>query len=151
MFTGKRVMTTDETKKGLSWDDWARILGRDLATLDVDEIVTADMRLGAIRRRLVREERAAARADAAHRRRFEFHRTNGDKLKVGTPLKDEASHDNQKQNRSSKWPPVIFGAPWVGPPAALISELDGDQMPPIVSLPPGNSKSAPKLHSSVPA
>jgi hypothetical protein len=34
--------------------------------------------------------------------------------------------------------------------AALISELDGDQTPPIASLPPGNSKSAPKLHSSVP-
>jgi hypothetical protein len=33
---------------------------------------------------------------------------------------------------------------------ALISELDGDQTPPIASLPPGNSKSAPKLHSSVP-
>jgi hypothetical protein len=33
--------------------------------------------------------------------------------------------------------------------AALISELDGDQTP-IASLPPGNSKSAPKLHSSVP-
>jgi hypothetical protein len=34
--------------------------------------------------------------------------------------------------------------------AALISELDDDQTPPIASLPPGNSKSAPKLHSSVP-
>jgi hypothetical protein len=45
-------MTDDDTERGLSWEAWARILGRDPATLDVDEIITADMRLGADRRRL---------------------------------------------------------------------------------------------------
>jgi hypothetical protein len=32
----------DTVSQGLEWDDWARILGRDPATLDVDEIITAD-------------------------------------------------------------------------------------------------------------
>ena len=41
-----------EAQTGLSWEDWARMLGRDPAELDVDEILMADMRLGAERRRL---------------------------------------------------------------------------------------------------
>ena len=41
-----------KAQTGLTLEDWARLLGRDPATLDPDEIISADMAHGAERRRL---------------------------------------------------------------------------------------------------
>src|SRR5262249_29270418 len=37
-----------------------------------------------------------------------------DDLKADSGVEDEASQNNQKQNRSGERSPLIFGAPWVG-------------------------------------
>jgi hypothetical protein len=39
--------------------------------------------------------------------------------KLGAAVDDECSHDNEKDNCADEWPPVIFGAPWVGPPTVV--------------------------------
>jgi hypothetical protein len=50
---------------------------------------------------------------------FNLIELNGDKLKVGSAVEDESTQDDEEQNRSSERPPIIFGAPWVGPPAGV--------------------------------
>ena len=42
-------MASTKDDDGLCWDDWARLLGRDPADLDVDEIISLDMAMGAER------------------------------------------------------------------------------------------------------
>jgi hypothetical protein len=50
---------------------------------------------------------------------FRLIELDGDDLKADSAVEDEASQDNQKQNRSGERPPVILGAPWVGPPTIV--------------------------------
>lgn len=38
---------------------------------------------------------------------------------MGNAVEDESSQDDEEQNRSSERSPIIFGAPWVGPPAVV--------------------------------
>ncbi len=50
-----RKMSDGENAGCLSWEAWAALLGRDPEGLDVGEIITADMAMGSVRRRLVQE------------------------------------------------------------------------------------------------
>jgi hypothetical protein len=42
---------------------------------------------------------------------------------VGAAVDDESSQDNEKQNCGGDWPRVIFGAPWIGPPAVVAARI----------------------------
>jgi hypothetical protein len=44
---------------------------------------------------------------------------HGDDLQVDAAVENEASQDKEKHNRRDERPPLIFGAPWVGPPAVV--------------------------------
>ena len=41
------------------------------------------------------------------------------RLQVDAAVENEASQDKEKHNRRDERPPLIFGAPWVGPPAVV--------------------------------
>jgi hypothetical protein len=45
---------------------------------------------------------------------------NSDDLKVGAAVDDESSQNNEKQNCGGDRSPVMFGAPWVGPPTIVV-------------------------------
>jgi hypothetical protein len=48
---------------------------------------------------------------------------SGDQLKVGAAVDDESRQDNEKQNCGGDWLPIIFGAPWIGPPAVVATSV----------------------------
>src|SRR5262249_16034096 len=44
-------------------------------------------------------------------------------LKVGAAVDEESSQDNEKHNRGSDRPPIIFRAPWIGPSAIVAARV----------------------------
>ncbi len=40
-------------------------------------------------------------------------------LEVDAAIDDQSCQDNEKHNRGCERPPVVFGAPWVGPPTVV--------------------------------
>ena len=40
--------------------------------------------------------------------------------KIGAAVDDECSQDDEKDNCGDEGPPVIFGAPWIGPSAIVV-------------------------------
>ena len=44
---------------------------------------------------------------------------NGDELKIDAAVDDEPTQDDEEQNRSGERSPIIFRAPWVGPPTVV--------------------------------
>jgi hypothetical protein len=47
-------------------------------------------------------------------------------LKVdATAIDDQSSQDNEKHNCGGDRPPIVFGAPWVGPPTVVARPTSG--------------------------
>jgi hypothetical protein len=44
---------------------------------------------------------------------------NGDELKIDAAVDDEPTQDDEEQNRSGERSPIIFRAPWAGPPTVV--------------------------------